>query len=42
MMIFCFEDKAILNVSINGQMVDIEIDTGAAVTIIPEGHICEA
>ncbi len=34
------KDKAILNMSVNGQMIDMEIDMEAAVTVIPEGHIC--
>ncbi len=34
------QDKAILNVSVYGQMITMEIDTGAAVTVILEGHFC--
>ena len=33
------QDKAVIGVSINGQNVDMEIDTGAAVTVMPEGSI---
>ena len=33
------QDKAFIGVSINGQRVDMEIDTGAAVTVMPEGSV---
>ena len=33
------QDKTVIGISINGQKVDMEIDTGAAVTVLSEGSI---